>query len=499
MLSFLSVGLGNVISIIYIPIMLRLLGQSEYGLYNLSSSIVSYLGLLNFGMGSAYFRYYFKFKSNNDTAGIAKLNGMFLLLFSMMGAVSVLAGIGLIVNAETVLGSKVSNGEIYTAKVLMSIMIISVAISFPAVIFNSLITANEKFVFQKVVQLLRSIVNPFLIIPVLLLGYGNIGMAIITTVIGIITEILNIIYCYRKLKIQFSFNNFDFKLMKEMIAFSSYTFLYIITDLVLWNVDKIILGRFWGTKSVAIFSIATQFSFYYLSIATVISDVFVPRVNNIIFAPENQNNNVRINDLMIRVGRLQFIVLLMVLIGIVVFGREFIEMWAGPEYRESYNIILLLLIPVTIPYIQCLGISIQRAKNKQRFLAVVYVFMAFVNVLISIPLGKIYGGVGSAVGTAIALFLGNGLIANWYYHYKLDMDMQSFWKAILQLVPSLIIPIVFGTLIYRYANISHPVYFIVAGVSFVLIYAISTWNFGMNSSEKLLVTGTFQKFKKIKI
>lgn len=70
-LSYISMGLGYVISIIYTPIMLRLLGQSEYGLYNLVNSVVSYLGLLNFGFGSAYVRYYSRYKVKDDEENIA--------------------------------------------------------------------------------------------------------------------------------------------------------------------------------------------------------------------------------------------------------------------------------------------------------------------------------------------------------------------------------------------------------------------------------------------
>jgi O-antigen/teichoic acid export membrane protein len=60
-LSYILMGLGYVISIAYTPIMLRLLGQSEYGLYNLVSSVVSYLGLLSFGFGSVYMRHYLRY------------------------------------------------------------------------------------------------------------------------------------------------------------------------------------------------------------------------------------------------------------------------------------------------------------------------------------------------------------------------------------------------------------------------------------------------------
>ena len=84
-LSYISMGLGYLISIFYTPIMLRLLGQSEYGLYNLVASVVSYLGLLSFGFGGSYMRYYSRYKVKNEQKNIAKLNGMFLIVFSIIG------------------------------------------------------------------------------------------------------------------------------------------------------------------------------------------------------------------------------------------------------------------------------------------------------------------------------------------------------------------------------------------------------------------------------
>ena len=73
--------------LLYTPVMLRLLGQSEYGLYQLVSSVVSYLSLLSLGFGASYMRFYAREKANGDKDGIARLNGMFMLIF---GAISVI-------------------------------------------------------------------------------------------------------------------------------------------------------------------------------------------------------------------------------------------------------------------------------------------------------------------------------------------------------------------------------------------------------------------------
>ena len=157
-MSYLLIGLGSLISIVYTPIMLRLLGQSEYGLYNLVSSVVSYLGLLSFGFGSAYIKYYSKYKANNEVDNIAKLNGMFLTIFSVMGIVSVLSGIILVLNTENIFGTQLTTHELSTAKILMAIMVVNIAISFPAIVFNSYVTANEKFIFQRTLQIIKYLI-----------------------------------------------------------------------------------------------------------------------------------------------------------------------------------------------------------------------------------------------------------------------------------------------------------------------------------------------------
>lgn len=483
-LSYISMGLGYLVSIIYTPIMLRLLGQSEYGLYNLVSSVVAYLGVLNFGFGSAYMRYYSRYKVKADREKIATLNGMFLIIFSVIGLIAVIAGSILAMNTEVIFGSELTSAELSRAKLLMLILVMNLAISFPNIVFTSHITANEKFVFQKLVQMIKVVANPFVVLPLLILGYGSVGMVVATTFLNITIEIINAVYCIKKLKMKFSFRNFDYKLMREMTVFSSFIFINLFIDQINWNVDKFILGRFHGTVSVAVYGLAAQLNTYYLTIATTISSVFIPRVHRLV---ANSDNNIELTKLFTRIGRIQFIILSLISSGLIFLGRPFINLWAGKSYDGSYPIVLLLIIPVTIPMIQNIGIEIQRAKNMHQFRSWVYFFIALGNLVVTIPLAKMYGGVGAAVGTATALIIGNGLIMNWYNHVKVDLDMKMFWKQILNFVPALIVPITAGILINYFFNLYNLFSFMGFGVVYVVIFCISIWFLGMNQYEKDLL------------
>lgn len=76
-LSYVSTGINMLIQLLYTPVMIHLLGQSEYGLYTLVGSFVSYLSLFSLGFTGAYLRFYSKKKAQNDAKGIARLNGRF--------------------------------------------------------------------------------------------------------------------------------------------------------------------------------------------------------------------------------------------------------------------------------------------------------------------------------------------------------------------------------------------------------------------------------------
>ena len=484
-LSYISMGIGYIVSILYTPIMLRLLGQSEYGLYNLVASVVSYLGVLNFGFGSAYMRYYSRYKVRDDGDKIAILNGMFFIIFSFMALIVVIAGTILAQNTDLIFGSELTSLELSRAKMLMIILVINLATSFPNIVFTSHITANEKFVFQKLVQMISIIINPFIVLPVLLMGYGSVGMVVATTILNISIQTINVTYCIRKLKMKFSFNKFDFKLMREITVFSSFIFINMVIDQINWNVDKFIIGRFHGTTSVAIYGLAAQLNTYYLSIASTISSVFIPRVHRLV---ANSDDNHDFTEMFTRIGRLQFIVLSLISTGLIFFGRPFINMWAGKNYDSSFFIVLLLIIPVTIPLIQNIGIEIQRAKNMHKFRSWVYLFIAILNVGISIPLTKMFGGVGAAIGTAASLIIGNGLLMNWYNHVKVGIDMMFFWKQILRFVPALIIPALAGLLINSLLNLYYLPHFLGAGIMYVSVFCVSMWFIGMNQYEKNLIS-----------
>lgn len=491
-LSYFSMVIGYIITLFYTPLMLDLLGKTEYGLYMLVSSIVGYLYLLNFGFNSAYLRFYSRFKVQNDEINVSKVNGMFLLIFSMLSILCLIAGGVIYYFSAEILGKNITVENLKIAKMLILIMTINLVFTFLGSVFNFYIIANEKYLFSKILYLIVTILNPLLSVYVLYLGKASIGMSLVLVSTNLFTIICSCVYSLKKLNMKIRIDNLDFSLFKEMTLFSSYIFINMIVDQINWNVDKIMLARITSVSSVAIYSLASMLNSYYMTLSSNISTVFAPRVNKIIALSDK---DVRIEQLFNKVGRLQFLLLGLLCSGFVIYGKLFIEFWLGNGYEDVYLITLLLIIPVTIPLIQNLGLTIQRARNMHQFRSWVYLLMAIINVLLSIPLIQKFGPLGAAMGTSVSLILGNGIAMNYYYHFKMELNIFKFWFEIIKIIPSFIIPICIISYINNHLDLYNLKNYLSSIGIYSILYIVSIWLFAMNDSEKSLVIRPMMSLK----
>lgn len=485
-LSYLAMGINSIVSILYTPFMTRLLGQSEYGLYNIVFSFVSYLGLMSLGFTGSYIRFYTRQKLRGDKESIASLNGMYMLIFICVSLITLVIGTVFVFNVDLIFERGLTEQEIQTAQKLIALLVFNIALTFPASVFDSYLMANEKFFFHRLIALLRTVLNPLLALPLLFMGFKSISLVIVTTVLTITSLCVNSYYCFKKLQMKFSFRNFELGQLKEISIFSSYLFISEIVNQINWSVGKVVLGITAGTAAVAVFSLGAQLNTYYMSFSTSISTVFLPRINAIV---ARTNDNSELNSLFVKVGRIQFIVLSFISTTLIFFGTPIIRIFGGEGYELSYPVTLLLVLPVTIPLVQNIGIEIQKAKNMHRFRSLTYFFLAVLNVILTIPLSSAYGPVGAAVGTAVSLIIGNGIMMNWYYHKKVGIDIINFWKEILRFLPAVAVPSIFGVCVLLFADTSNIIFAIFLGGIFALIFAVSMWFLGFNKYEKALFKG----------
>lgn len=491
-LQYVQMALQIIVNLVYTPVMIRILGDNEYGIYSLASSIISYLNLLTLGFGASYIRFYSIRKAEGDEEGVKRLNGLYILVFSVLGLIALIAGLAIAFNVGIFFNETYTAHDLEIARTLMFFLAFNLAVSFPASVFTSYITSQEKFVFQKLVNMGKTVLSPCLSIVFLFLGYGSIGMVMVTTFVSLLIDVINIVFCVGKLKMRFSLRHPDLHLLKDIAVFSVFIAINQIVDQVNWQTGKLVLGKMVSATAVAVYAVGSNINSMYMSFSTAISGVFAPRINRLI-SEKREGWIDEINRLFQRVGRIQFLILGLILTGFIFFGQYFISVWAGEGYDLAYFIALLLICPATISLIQNIGIEIQRARNKHQFRSIAYLIMAFINVGLSILFCYLWGTVGTAIGTTISIIVANGFIMNIYYQKKLDMKIGQFWWQIIKILPGMIIPVTMGTLLMIFVEITSIWMFLGLVLAYSVVYCISMWLFGMNRSEKDIILTPLKK------
>ncbi|WP_391557555.1 oligosaccharide flippase family protein [Robertmurraya sp.] len=493
LLSYMTIFLGNIVGIIYTPIMLRMLGQEEYGLYSLVSSLIATLSLVDLGFGNTTIRYVSKYRALGDHEKQNNLNGLFILINTVILFLTVIIGLILYYFSDNWFSSALSPSEVDKFKIMLIVLTLNLAVSFPFSVFGSIIVAYEKFIFPKVIGIIRTILNPIIVIAVLYQGYDSLGMVIANSLVNILFLWTNVYYCFSKLKIRVSFRKIDNKVFKEISIYSFFIFLGIIVDKIYWSTDQLILGVISGTIAVSVYSIASQLNLYYMQFSTAISGMFLPRITSMV---TKDATGKELTDIFIRIGRIQLLILGLIISGLISFGKEFIVIWAGENYIDAYYIALILIIPFTIPLIQNMGLNILQAKNLHKFRSIVLLFLAVVNLLISIPLARMYGGIGCALGTGISMVVGNIIMMNVYYYKKIGLDILLFYRRINYLAFLIVINIVAGFIL----NSLFPDYkiftLLIKIVILTVFYFVLMYLLGMNRYEKELIKSIVNPIRK---
>lgn len=493
LLSYVVLALHNLVGLLYTPFMLRMMGKSEYGLYSIAASIVAYLTVLDLGFGNAIVRYTAKFRAENKQEEQYEMFGMFFLLYCGIGLIALLAGGVLYWNAENIFDASMTANELSRTKIILALMIFNLAVTFPFSLFGSIITAYEQFIFQKVIIIVRIILNTATMIVLLNFGYKAIAMVVVTTVFNLLTHGLNFWYCKHYLKIKLKFAKFQWGFLKEVSIYSFWIFLNAIMDRIYWSTGQFVLGAYAGTAVVAVFAVAIQLQHMYMSASTAISGVFLPKVTAMAV---RDSDGKAISDLFIKTGRIQYCVMILILTGFFLFGRQFIHLWAGEGYDDAYIISMLFFVPLTVPLIQNLGITILQARNQMKFRSLLYLVISLVSLGLQIPFSKYYGGIGCACAIAGALVLGQILVMNVYYQVKQNIDIIRFWKEIIKMsvVPALL---TVGTnLILQQYALDSILKLFVGIVLYLIVYLPLFFAFSMNAYERDLILKPVKRFMK---
>src|SRR5699024_6378284 len=405
-----------------------------------------------------------------------------------------LIGVILYFNLHNIFAESLSINEVEKAKIMFVILVINLALTLPMKSFTGIMSAYEKFVIPKVLTIGRLMLRMVILFILLSLGYKAIAIVMVDAILNLLMLVISMAYVFLNLKVKIRLHYFNKTIFKEIFSYSSLVFISVIVDQIYWRIGHLILGIVASTSEVAVFAIGMTFGQYFITFSTAISGVFLPKITSMVVKKASGED---LTNMLIKTGRLQFIILGFILGGFIVLGRNFIILWAGPSYGVSWIIALIIMIPLSVVLTQTIGISILQAKNMHGFRAFAYLSIAILNTFISVYLAKVHGAIGAAIGTSLSLIIGNIIVMNLYYHFKVKLNIPRFFKELFRgLFITISLSVGLGSTMLLFGLNKSWINFILQAIIFTIIYLSMMWFIGINNYEKRLFTNEFNKERK---
>lgn len=300
-------------------------------------------------------------------------------------------------------------------------------------------------------------------------------------------------YSKNRLKVKVKYHYKDVNLIKGIFSLSSSVLLISIADQIFWKTDQIILGSMYGTGIVAEYAIGAQFNSLFISAGVVITSVIVPMITRI---NQSENSSVELSNSFSKIGRYQAYLVLLMLTGVILFGKEFIIIIAGPDFLSAYVVALLLMVPYSIDLIQSSGNVILLVKNKNWYKAVILFTSSIINVGLTYLFAKRFGMYGAAFATTISIVTSSWILMNLVYSRVIKLDIVLFWKKILPIIVFSCISLGVGIIIKKIYIPNIYFKFMVHGILYVLVYMSVMFFFVIDAGEKNMVFEVARKIKR---
>ena len=125
-----------------------------------------------------------------------------------------------------------------------------------------------------------------------------------------------------------------------------------------------------------------------------------------------------------------------------------------------------------------------------------YLAIAVINVAISIPLAKAYGGKGAAIGTCLATIAGQIVFMNIFYAKRVQIDIRAYWVNLIKIVLT-VVPLAFVTFVLKKSVPADTwLSFAVYVAAFAVCYCIVYYFIIANEYEKDLIKNMKKKLIK---
>lgn len=490
-LSYLKVVSNMVCGLVLSSVLLRLLGDTEYGIYQTIAAFANHLILLEFGVGTVMTRNISLCRGlQAPEEEIRRHISTVWTLTCLLSAVVLAVSVGFFISIPQIYSHSMTAEQIVHAQHIFVLIIGQIFCTFLMHTVNAVIFAFENYSFGALQSTARTVARTVLLIVLLLWWKNAMVIAAVDLALGIVCIAASFVYCRKKLKIKLHFGKCDVGILRGAAPLALAVFLQCIVSQANNNVDKFLIGIMLSPESVSLYSVALYVYSIFSSMVNVPASMYTPAITQKV--GQGLRGDALAKELVLPC-RLTALTGGMLLFGFAAVGKQFVELLYGADYLMAWPLAVLLMIPAYLDTVLAILVNVLDAMNKRLARSVVLILTTVLNIGLTVLWLPRWGVPGATLATALCAVIGPVIMMGIYYKVKIRIPVlwlyrHAFRGILLYLVLGCAAALGLGQLITN-----SVLSFLVCGVVFVAVSLGGYFVFGMTGEEKKAVSAFLQK------
>jgi O-antigen/teichoic acid export membrane protein len=320
-----------------VPLVVKGLGDANYGVYSLVTAIVGYFAVIDINVTAGSVKFIAEFNAHKDQRRIDETVFFGLSVYSLLG---LLGGIGLFAGAHFFVTSVFTVPPRLVGEAVATLRLAALGFFLGQLqsYLNSIPQSLMRYDIASRIEMVFGTLVPLLTVAVLMLGYGLFEVILLRIVASAINCAV-LWRCIRRLLPALSWRKPGAAIRRELLGFSAYSFLSRFATLSYAYADKLIIGALVGVTGLAYFTVASTLANRILSLTYRLSGVFFPAASALAARGELE----RLRTLYLKASRYVVFINASVLVLVAVFSYQILYYWMNPQFARAGQVVLAVM------------------------------------------------------------------------------------------------------------------------------------------------------------
>jgi O-antigen/teichoic acid export membrane protein len=394
--GWITTGVELMLGLVMLPFNTRHLGASDYGLWLLTASIVSYFPIMNLGYGGAMERAVAQYRAKRGARAINEMASTLFGLFAVFGLLAFCVAVVLAWKLNDIVN--LTGDQTWQGPIVLLMVGLQVSAGLPCAVFGAVVNGFQRTLRNSVVAITVALTVAAVNVVMLLAGAGLVELVAAMTATRMLAYgayWLNAHHVFPLLRVRPSLVRKE--RLREATGFSVYVLIQDGATRLNFASDPIVIGAFLTTGAVAVWAVAQRL----VNVILHLTNQLNARLFPVVVGYHTSQRDDQLRELLVQGTRLSLALAFPVTGSLALLAEPVILRWAGPVFRDSAVLVQILSLVVLVRVSTNTAGAILRGGGRHQLLALSNLASAIINILLSIVLIRTHGLPGVAVATLI--------------------------------------------------------------------------------------------------